>query len=81
MSWKDIFIDFIIKLLKSEEFNIILNIIDRLIKKRHYIIYITINENMIAENTAKILYKNVWRIHDLSSIIILNRDPQFMSII
>ncbi len=66
--------NFIIKLLKLKGFNIILNIIDRLIKERHYIIYITINKNMIAKNTAKILYKNVWRIHNLSSIIILDRD-------
>ncbi len=45
-----------------------------LIKERYYIIYITINKSITAENTAKILYKNVWRIHNLSSIIILDRD-------
>ena len=74
MSWKDIFIDFIIELSESEEFNAILNVINRLIKKRYYIIYITTNKNIIAKNTFRILYKNVWKIYNLSNIIILNRD-------
>ncbi len=52
----------------------ILNIIDWLIKKKYYIIYITINKNMIVKNIARILYKNMWKIHDLFNIIILNRD-------
>ena len=46
-------------LLKSEGFNIILNIINRLTKERHYIIYITINKNIIAENIIRMLYKNM----------------------
>jgi len=62
------------RLLELEGFNTILNIINRLIKKRYYIIYITINKNTIAKNIARMLYKNVWRIHDLFNIIILNRD-------
>jgi len=48
--------------------------INWLIKKRYYIICTIINKNIIAENTARILYKNVWRIHDLFSIIISDRD-------
>ncbi len=63
-----------IELLKLKEFNAILNIIDWLIKERHYIIYTTTNKSIIAENTVRILYKNVWRIHNLSNIIILDRD-------
>ncbi len=45
-----------------------------LIKERHYIIYIIIDKSIIAENTVRMLYKNVWRIHNLSNIIILDRD-------
>ncbi len=45
-----------------------------LIKERYYIVYIATNKSMIAESIARMLYKNVWRIHDLSSIIILDRD-------
>ncbi len=63
-----------IELLKLKEFNAILNIIDRLIKEIYYIIYTTINKSIIAENTARILYKNVWRIHDLFNMIISNKD-------
>jgi len=64
----------VIELLKLKEFNAILNIIDRLIKEIYYIIYTTINKSIIAENTARILYKNVWRIHDLFNMIISNKD-------
>ncbi len=51
--------NFMMRLLESNGFNTILNMIDRLIKKRYYIAYITINKNIIAKNTARILYKNV----------------------
>ena len=37
----------------------ILNMIDWLIKERHYIIYITTNKSMTAENIVRMLYKNV----------------------
>ncbi len=50
-------------------------------KKRYYIACMIINKNIIAKNITKILYKNMWRIHNLSNIIISNRDPQFASII
>ncbi len=63
------------RLLELEEFNAILNIINWLTKERYYIVYITTNKNMIAESIVRILYKNVWKIHDLFSIIISNRDP------
>ncbi len=43
-------------------------------KERYYIIYTIINKNIIAKNIIRILYKNVWRIYDLSNIIILDRD-------
>ncbi len=59
MSWKNIFINFIIELLESEEFNTILNIINWLTKERYYIIYITINKSIIAKNIIRMLYKNV----------------------
>ncbi len=51
--------NFIIRLLESEEFNIILNIIDWLIKERYYIIYIIINKSIIIENIIRMLYKNI----------------------
>jgi len=71
----------VIRLLKLEGFNAILNIMNRLIKERHYLIYIIINKNIIAESIVRMLYKNVWRIQDLFNIIISDRDSQFASII
>ncbi len=47
------------ELLKLEEFNITLNVINRLTKERYYIVYIITDENIIAENIVRILYKNI----------------------
>ncbi len=73
--------NFVIELLELEKFNAILNIMNWLIKERYYIIYTTINKNIIAENIVRMLYKNVWRIHNLFNTIISDRDSQFMSMI
>ncbi len=51
--------NFIMKLLELKGFNAILNIMNWLTKERHYIVYIIINKSMIAENIARILYKNI----------------------
>ncbi len=51
--------NFIIELLKLKEFSAILNVINRLTKKRHYIICMTTDKNTIAKNIVRMLYKNI----------------------
>ncbi len=77
--WKDIIMNFIIKLSLSEEYNVICIIICQLIKKRHYVFCHWEDENISVEETVWIMLWNVYRLHDLSSSIVLNRDFQFIS--
>ena len=47
--WRDILLNFIIDLLKSDESNAILTVIDWLSKERHYILYWSDDEETFAE--------------------------------
>ena len=79
--WQDISIDFITGLPLSEGHNAILTVVDRLSKERHYIPYTAGEEGTSAEETVKLLLQWVYRTHGLSSSIISDRGPQFVSMI
>ena len=78
--WKDIAMNFITELFLSEEYNIICTIICRLIKKHHYVFYHWEDEDISVKETIWIMLWNVYRLHDLLSFIVLNRDFQFIFI-
>ena len=61
------------RLSKSDKYNAIFVIIDRLIKKRYYILYIAIKEGISIKNIINILIKKVFRLYSLLVSIILNR--------
>ncbi len=67
--------NFIIELLKFDQKNAICIVIDKLIRKRHYIACIVINESIFAKATTNILLHNVFKYHDLSILIIFDREP------
>ncbi len=77
--WKDITINFIIKLSLSKDYNVICTIICHLIKKRHYVLCHWKNESISVEETVWIMLWNIYQLYDLSSSIVLNRDFQFIS--
>ncbi len=79
--WQNISLDFIIDLSESDENNAILTVIDRLSKKRHYILCWSDDEEIFAEQTVKLLLTWVFRIHELSRSIMFDRDSQFISIV
>ncbi len=72
--------NFITELSLSEDYNVICTIICWLIKKRHYVFCHWENADISVEETIWIMLWNVYRLHDLSSSIVLNRDSQFISI-
>jgi hypothetical protein len=81
-SWTNIIMNFVIELSKIQnEFNAILMIIDRLIKMHHYVLCTAEEDDTSAEETTKLLINNVWKLHELSSTIVLNRDSQFVSLV
>ncbi len=55
--------------------------INKLIKMHHYVFCVAKEDDTFAEETTKLLIDNVWRLHELSNIIISNRDSQFVSLV
>ena len=72
--WQDIFMNFIVDLSQSKEHNVIFVVVNRLIKKRHYISCTVTDEDTSVEYTAKMLVNHIFRLHGLSSLIVSNRD-------
>jgi len=79
--WKNIVMNFIIDLSLLKGKNIILTVICRLTKKRHYISCFTDDEKITAEKTAELMLQWIYRIHDLLDFIISNWDFQFTFIL
>ncbi len=77
--WKDIAMNFITELSLSEDYNVICIIICHLIKKRHYVFCHWEDNDISVEETVWIMLWNVYRLHDLSSSIVSNKDFQFIS--
>ncbi len=77
--WKDIAMNFITELSLSEGYNVICTIICRLIKERHYVSCHWEDDDTSVEETVWIMLWNVYRLHDLPSSIVSNRDSQFIS--
>ncbi len=73
--------NFIIDLSLSKGKNVILTVICKLTKKRHYISCFTDDEKITAEKTAELMLQWIYRIHDLLDFIVSNRDSQFTFIL
>jgi hypothetical protein len=80
-SWTDIILDFVIELFDNREYNAILMMIDRLSKMHHYISCIIDENDTTAEETTKLLIQHVWKLHELLTTMISNRDSQFISLV
>ncbi len=79
--WQNIVMNFIINLFDLYNYNIILIVICKLLKERHYIFCIIDDENITAEKTAEMLLQWVYWTHNLSSFIVFNWDSQFIFIL
>ena len=51
---------------------------NRLIKKRYYVLYITKNNDTFVESIIEMFIKKVFRIHELLTLIMFDRDLQFI---
>ena len=79
--WINILMNFIIKLFNSKKHNVICTIINRLFKKRYYVFCTIDKKNIVVEIYVRILFHYIFRIHELFSFIISNRDFQFVNTI
>ncbi len=77
--WIDIIMNFVTKLSTNNECNVILIIINKLIKMRYYILHT--KKNIFVEKTTHLLINHVWKLHDLSDIIMFDKEFQFISLI
>jgi hypothetical protein len=77
----NIIMNFVIELFENENFNAILMMINRLTKMHHYISCITTKKSINAEKITRLLINQVWKLHELSSIIVSDRDSQFVSFV
>ena len=73
--------NFITNLLDSKDYNVILIVIDILSKERYYIFCSTDDEKISVEVTINLLVRKMFRIHELSSFIVLDREFQFVIIV
>jgi hypothetical protein len=79
--WTDIILEFVTELFDSRDYNAILMIVNRLSKMHHYI-FCTIDENEITiEKIVNLLIQHVWKLHELLTTMISNRDFQFISFV
>ncbi len=72
--------NFITELSLSKNYNVICTIICRLFKKHHYVLCHWEDDDISIEETVWIMLWNVYRLHDLLSSIVSNKDFQFISI-
>ena len=79
--WQNIVMNFIINLFNSYDYNVILTVICKLLKERHYISCIIDDEDITVEKTAEMLLQWIYWTHDLSSFIVFNQDSQFIFIL
>jgi hypothetical protein len=80
-SWIDLSMNFVIELSMSDEKDVILMIMNRMTKMRHYISCLAQEKEIFAEETAKLLIANVWKLHELSKTIVSDRESQFVSFV
>jgi hypothetical protein len=74
--WQSISCDFIVELPKSNGYDTILVVVDRLTKMAHFI---PTTINVDAKQTARLLIDNVWKTHGTPRDVISDRGPQFAS--
>jgi hypothetical protein len=78
-SWTNIIMNFVTELSKiKNDFNAILMIMNKLTKMHHYVSCIIEEENTFVEKTIRLLIDHVWKLHELSSTIISDRESQFI---
>ena len=77
--WVDLTIDFVVGLPKSQGYDVILMVVDRLSKERHYISCTEKDNGTNAEATAAMFLRHMWCYHGLPISLTSDRRPQFAS--
>ena len=71
-AWKDVSMDFITHLPKSEGYDAILVVVCRLTKMKHFI---ACNDTCDAEEVSRLYLKYIWKLHGLPTTVVSDRGP------
>jgi len=74
--WQDISVDFITHLPKSNGFDAILVVVDRLTKIRHYVPCLITDS---AEEVARLFVREIYRLHGVPTSVVSDRDIRFVN--
>ncbi|WVY89838.1 hypothetical protein V8G54_035352 [Vigna mungo] len=75
--WEELSMDFIVRLPKSQGFDAILVVVDRLSKYAHFI---PLKHPYSARTVAEVFVQEIVRLHGIPQSIVSDRDPLFLSI-
>jgi len=70
--WQHILVDFMMKLLVSKGYDLILVVCDRFLKMLHFVVT---TEKIMAEGLTRLFRDNIWKLHGLPESVILDREP------
>ena len=73
--WKNIIVDFVIELPSFNSYTNIMIVVECLTKMRHLILCF----NIIVSSVAQLFLINVWKLHNLSDLIVFDKEMQFIS--
>ena len=74
--WDVISVDFIVELPDSHGYDAVMNVVDSVGKRAHFI---PTNTTITALGAARLFLHNVWKLHGLPRHIVPDRGPQFMA--
>ncbi len=80
-SWTNITLNFVTELFDSRYYNAILMIVNKLSKMHHYISCTTNENETTIEETAKLLIQHVWKLHELFTTMISDKNSQFIFLV
>lgn len=75
-AWQDISLDFIEGLPTSQHKNVILIVVDRLTKYRHFI---ALSQPYTTVNVVDLFIQNIFRLHGMPRSIVNDHNPTFLS--
>src|ERR1700675_851319 len=74
--WDTISVDFIVELPDSHGYDAVMNVVDSLGKRAHFI---PTTSDITAEGAATLFLREVWKHHGLPTSVISDRGPQFIA--
>src|SRR3979490_3501363 len=74
--WDTISVDFIVELPEAHGHNVVMNIVDSVSKRAHFL---PMNTTITALGAARLYLAHVWKLHGLLKQVVSDRGPQFIS--